>query len=89
MYIPQGLPLVALLSDHVVFLLRGYHFIAYCTILDGSLDELGRFGVHSNVARAVDHAVELDGLGELRERLGRRSCEDCLRLGGHFDGWRR
>lgn len=63
-------------------------FTAYCTILDSSFDDFGGLWVHSNVTRAVDHAVELDGLGELRERLGRRSGEDCLRLGGHFDGYR-
>lgn len=58
---------------------------AYGTVLDGALDDFRGLGVHPDVARAVDHAIVLEGLGELRERLGCRGREDYLWLGWHFE----
>lgn len=43
--------------------------ITYSPVLDRSSDDLGSFWVHPNIARAVNQAIILDGLGELRKRL--------------------
>lgn len=56
---------------------------AHRPVLDRPADDLGRLRVHADVAGAVDHAVELDGLRELGERLGSLLREDGLDL-AHF-----
>lgn len=43
---------------------------SYSSVLNGSFNCLPRHGIQSDVPRAVDHAVELHGLGELGEGLG-------------------
>jgi hypothetical protein len=40
----------------------------YTSVSNGALDELLGGGVDADRARAVDHSLALDGLGEERER---------------------
>lgn len=56
---------------------------AHSPIFDCSFDYLGGLRVDPDVPGAVNHAVELDRLRELGERLGRLVCEDSLDF-GHF-----
>lgn len=65
----------------------GGESLAHRPVLDGPVDDLGRLRVDANVAGAVDHAVELDGLRELGERLGSLLREDGLDL-AHVVVWR-
>lgn len=43
----------------------------YSSLLDGALDHLVGGGVHAELAGAVDHVADYDGLGQERSRRGR------------------
>ena len=52
----------------------------YSPVLDCAFHSLGRLWVDADISGAVDHAIVLDGLGELRERLGSLRREYCFGL---------
>jgi hypothetical protein len=80
----QSLPLEAVNSPEPQSLAEA---VTYRPIRDGTFHLTVRLGVDADVPGAIDHAVVLDGLGELGKRLRRLGGEDALDLlrGRHFE----